>query len=224
MPDKILSIFIDESGDFGAFQNYSPYYIVGLVFHDQSIDISSDIDRFYSHLKEIGYEKHFVHTGPLIRREKEYENELVETRKHLFNSLYNFTRKLSIKYTYISIKKIVDSDSISETISNELFNELNKYNNFIQQYDKIIIYYDKGQRFLNSIIQNIFHELYTNCEFRIIKPAQYMLFQSTDLICTMALLHNKYKIKAFTKSELLFFDNYSSFKKNYLKQLLKKHI
>ena len=35
-----LSIFIDESGDFGEYSYHSPYYIISMVFHEQSIDIS----------------------------------------------------------------------------------------------------------------------------------------------------------------------------------------
>ena len=36
---KELSIFIDESGDFGEYNKISPYYIVTMVFHDQDKDI-----------------------------------------------------------------------------------------------------------------------------------------------------------------------------------------
>jgi len=36
-----LSIFIDESGDFGPYDYRSPYYIITMVFHDQAIDISA---------------------------------------------------------------------------------------------------------------------------------------------------------------------------------------
>ena len=32
---KEISIFIDESGDFGEYQIHSPYYIVSIVFHEQ---------------------------------------------------------------------------------------------------------------------------------------------------------------------------------------------
>lgn len=31
---KELSIFIDESGDFGEYEPHSPYYIIGLVVHE----------------------------------------------------------------------------------------------------------------------------------------------------------------------------------------------
>lgn len=36
---------MDESGDFGEYEKHAPYYIVSMVFHDQSIDISPNIKR-----------------------------------------------------------------------------------------------------------------------------------------------------------------------------------
>lgn len=41
---KTLSVFVDESGDFGAYQPHSPYYIFTLVFHDQGNSIEHPID------------------------------------------------------------------------------------------------------------------------------------------------------------------------------------
>ncbi len=41
---KELSIFVDESGDFGAYNSkYAPQYILTMVFHDQEISINEDI-------------------------------------------------------------------------------------------------------------------------------------------------------------------------------------
>ena len=42
MAHKTLSIFIDESGDFGKYDFHSPNYYVAMVLHDQSIDISEN--------------------------------------------------------------------------------------------------------------------------------------------------------------------------------------
>ena len=43
---KELSVFVDESGSFGPYQTHSPYYIVTLLLHDQSKDITDDISLF----------------------------------------------------------------------------------------------------------------------------------------------------------------------------------
>lgn len=42
---KILSVFIDESGDFGFIKGASKYYLITLVFHNQSIDINPNIEK-----------------------------------------------------------------------------------------------------------------------------------------------------------------------------------
>ena len=39
--DKILSVFVDESGMFKYPDPDSRFYIVGLVFHDQDVDMYS---------------------------------------------------------------------------------------------------------------------------------------------------------------------------------------
>ena len=39
---KELSIFVDESGDFGEYNYQSPYYIISMVFHNQNINIDQD--------------------------------------------------------------------------------------------------------------------------------------------------------------------------------------
>ena len=42
---KELSIFVDESGDFGEYNYHSPYYIITMVFHNQAVDISKEIAK-----------------------------------------------------------------------------------------------------------------------------------------------------------------------------------
>lgn len=54
MAEKILSVFIDESGDFGPYDFHAPFYLVTLVLHNQDVDISKNIDDLESHLINIG--------------------------------------------------------------------------------------------------------------------------------------------------------------------------
>ena len=69
-----LSIFVDESGDFGPYKLHSPFYIVTLVFHEQSTDISTNINHLNDKIRWCGLPETPVHTGPLIRKENEYSN------------------------------------------------------------------------------------------------------------------------------------------------------
>ena len=42
--EKILSCFIDETGDFGEYETHCPFYIVTAVLHDQSISIEDQLN------------------------------------------------------------------------------------------------------------------------------------------------------------------------------------
>ena len=40
---KELSIFVDESGDFGEYNHISPYYLVTLILHEQEKSIIEQV-------------------------------------------------------------------------------------------------------------------------------------------------------------------------------------
>ena len=203
MSEHILSVFIDESGDFGSYEHHSTYYIVSLVLHDQNIDIGNNLSIFSEHLKNLGYEKHAVHTGPLIRREADYIHELVEDRKRLFNALFNFARKLNCHYASVKVLKRECPDEIALTsrISNQLGLLLDEHQEYFRNFQRIIIYYDNGQINLTRIISSVFSSHLSNVEFRKVKPVDYRLFQVADMICTMEMLATKMEQKAFSSSE-----------------------
>ena len=75
-----------------------------------------------------GYPEHTIHTGPLIRRESIYKNDLREQRKALFNALYHFTRLLDIQYICPMINqgecaeksKLAYTDKLTKEIANQL--------------------------------------------------------------------------------------------------------
>ena len=227
MKEKILSIFIDESGDFGRYDSKNPYYYVSLILHDQSINISENIENLEQHLKKIGYPNHVIHTGPIIRREQYYKYELMENRKTLFNSLYHFTRKIDINYLCVKIDKKECEDNVyayTAKLAKELSKELKLYYNFFNSFDLIINYYDNGQGELTKIITTVFSTLFDNVQFRKVKPSEYKLFQVADLICTLELTKDKADKNAMSKSELDFFHSAKDFRKNIYKQIEKKQI
>ena len=68
---KSLSVFIDESGDFGTYDKEAPYYLVTMLFHDQENSIKDELTRLDNSLLQKGFiQPHHLHTGPLIRREE----------------------------------------------------------------------------------------------------------------------------------------------------------
>lgn len=227
MANKTLSVFIDESGDFGKYDPKSPYYYVSMVLHDQSIDISSEIANLEERVANFGYPHHAIHVGPIIRREKVYEHDLMENRKSLFNALFHFTRKTNIYYLCAKINKGECEDSemayiakISRAISDELKDNID----FFNSYDLIINYYDYGQSNLTKIITTVFTTLFNNVELRKVQPADYKLFQVADLICTLELTKDKADKNELSNSEKEFFGSVRDFKKNIYKQIEKKKL
>ena len=221
---KELSIFIDESGDFGEFSNHSPYYIISMVFHDQKNDIKPIIDKLDLELSNIGLSDFCIHTGPIIRKEELYENMTIPERRHIFNKMIAFIRQIDIHYHSFYVEKkhfenIVDiAGSLSKQISNFI---LSHYELFLS-YDDVKIYYDNGQVEVSKILSSIFNSLLPNPIFRKVMPIDYKLFQVADLICSMELIKLKLKNNYLSKSESIFFGNLRDLKKNYLKPLEKK--
>lgn len=75
-----LSVFVDESGDFGEYDYHDPYYIISLVFHNQNNDIQSDLAHFEDELAYLSLSNHCIHAGPIIRSE-EYKRISLDERK-----------------------------------------------------------------------------------------------------------------------------------------------
>ena len=224
MQEKILSIFIDESGDFGPYAAHTPYYIVSMVLHEQHIDISGFIQTLDEYMNHLGFPMHAIHVGPLIRRESIYADDLMEDRKKLFSGLFNFARKVPFTFFSMTIKKDINSDVISMTakLSRAIGSAITQHNEYFQEFDKIILYYDNGQVELTKILTSVFSTLLSNVEFRKVVPTDYKLFQVADLICSLELLNIKCLSSGFSKSELEFFHSAKEFRKNYYKPITKK--
>lgn len=139
--EKCLSIFIDESGDFGKYDKNSPYYLVTFLFHDQSNDISARIDNFENHLTQIGYKGHYLHTGPLIRRESVYEYMIVDERARILNSFMRFAISLPIAYRTFIVKKKegMQPFSLISELSRQIQEFLFAHSKMFEAYDKIIV-------------------------------------------------------------------------------------
>ena len=227
MQKKVLSVFIDESGDFGKYDFHSPYYYVAMILHEQNDDISEQIKALDEHISHFNLPYPVFHAGPLIRREQVYKDELMEIRRSLFNSLFHFTRRLPIRYICPKINKSECSDDEMEIISKlskVISYELRNHYDYFKSFDLIINYYDYGQSELTKIIVSVFNALFSNVEMRKVSPVDYKLFQVADLICTMELTKDKADKNALSNSEIEFFGSARDFKKNIYKQIEKKKL
>lgn len=221
---KELSIFIDESGDFGDYAVHSPYYIITMIFHNQDDDIAPAISKLNQELSYLHLDDLCIHTGPIIRKEEIYAHMGIDERRRIFNKMVAFIRQINIKYKcfYIEKKHIEDVVEATGKLSKQISLFINgNYEEFLS-FDDVKIYYDNGQVEVSKIISSVFNALLPNPIFRKVMPSEYKLFQAADLLCTMKLVRLKLENNQFSKSEKTFFGSIRDLKKNYLKPLSKK--
>ncbi len=155
---KELSIFVDESGDFGLNDVHSPYYIVTMVFHDQNVDLSSMISQLDRTLEDLDYKQYAVHTEPLIRREYPYQYFTPNERRAIFTKLFYFAIKSDITYkTFVFHKNEYNNifqmeAKMARNISQFIRDNLE----YFQKFENVILYYDNGQHELNRILKKEF--------------------------------------------------------------------
>ena len=219
-----LSIFIDESGDFGDYYFHSPYYIIAMVFHNQEVDIQESVSHLDTELSYLGLNNLCIHTGPIIRKEEIYKNMDIVERRRIFNKMMAFIRSIDIKYKCFHIEKKHIEDSVEATgkLSKQISTFIRNHFNEFLAFDDVKIYYDNGQVEVSRLLSSVFNALLPSPVFRKVMPADYKLFQVADFICTMELISLKLEKNFFSKSEMTFFGNKRDLKQNYLKALKKK--
>ena len=69
---KRLNIFVDETGEFGFGKKSSLLYGVSFTFHEQSDDISLELNNLNKRLNIIGY-SNMIHMADLIMKRGDYQ-------------------------------------------------------------------------------------------------------------------------------------------------------
>lgn len=204
---KKLNIFVDETGEFGFGNESSELYGISFTFHEQDIDIMPQINKLNSRLEKLGYTK-MIHMADLIMRRGDYRGFDISKRKSIFNSIYQFSRRISVKYkTIIVDKKYTDNARIlRQKLSIEINNMIREHENYFSKFDKIVMYYDNGQEILGTILDSIFYR-FDSFEHRIdFDQKEKRLFQVSDMLTYIDKYDYKYKNKlSFSKSEKYFF-------------------
>ncbi len=223
---KELSVFVDESGDFGQYDYHCPFYIVSIVFHEQTNDLSENLSNLERKLAEIGYENLCVHCGPIIRSEAEFRNETSDTRKKILMRMMSFVRSADIEYDTLCVEKkhIEDDIELVLKLSKQLSAIIKNHLDYFQSFDVIKVYYDNGQAQVRRLLTSVFGVLLENVKFKKVSPSDYRLFQVADLVCTMKLISIKIEHRLASKTEIQFFGGEKEFKNSYIKLLKRKRM
>ena len=222
-----ISVFVDESGSFDPNRDSSRYYLVCMVFHDQSVSIANEIAELEHSLTALNLPaSHCVHAGPLIRREDEYATLSRETRRGIFRRMFLFMHKANISYQCFKIDKnfIGGKQGLHDPLLQQIAKFLLDHSADFNAFQKLKVYYDNGQRQLTALLKEAFAFFASRTEFiPAVEPSRYRLFQVADIICTLELIRQRLvDTGRLTESENAFFAGTKNFRKNYLKLLDRK--
>ncbi|MCI1218785.1 hypothetical protein [Bifidobacterium crudilactis] len=218
-----LSIMCDESDEWGKL---SEYYLITLVFHDQSDDLGTHIAKYEAHLGNAGLPDIAFHAGPLLNGHGDYEGMPMRERKRLLVAFLTLVRNMPFTYVTFAHKKSEFDDNrqrfeaqLKRDLADYLLSHLERF----QTYGTVKVYYDNGHVVTDALKSSISYALSKEeIVYRETCVRDYRLEQSADLLCTLELTVLKYAANTQTATDLKIFGNARAFKMNYLKAVRKK--
>ena len=220
-----LSIFVDESGGQGG---HSKYYILTLVFHDQSRSIVESLERHRLGLLARDLANIPFHAGPLMTGHDEYEGLDLTIRKAHLNLFFRDFQHLPITYHTFLYRRseFASPGALAARMRRDITNLMFDHLDYFQSFEAVKIYYDDGQEI-------VAHALHAAVEYvisrgavlyRKTQAADFMLSQVADLLCTLELTAQKYQANEATRTDEKFFGSRRDFKRNYLKFIKRKRL
>lgn len=222
-----LNIFIDETGEFGLGRRSAKFYGVSLVFHEHTTDISSQLQGLSRRFADLNFSG-MVHMGDLINGHGEYENMGIKERKKIYSALFRFSSSVKMKYSSIIFQKRFADDvgKLANSLKLLLRNLIEENLAYFQQFNKIIVYYDGGQKILARIIDEEFGTLPSYVRKADFDHTEKKLFQVADMLTFLDKLIYKYEHRMkLSPSEKRFFNTKEILRVRYelrRKQLVKK--
>ncbi|WP_165063010.1 hypothetical protein [Adlercreutzia sp. ZJ154] len=222
---KLVSCFVDETGQQDM---RAGYYMLTLVFHDQSESIAPMINAYEQRIALEDIPDLPFHAVDLLHGHEAYERLSVEQRKRLLVAFSMLVRTLPVSYktfTY-SASDVKGKEELQarmrKDIVNFLFDHLEKF----QQFDKVPIYYDGGHKAVTDALHAAFDYVLAKdvAVYKNLSHQEKCLAQTADYLCTIELAAMKYGDGAESQTYLRFFGKYRNFKQNFLKQVRRKLI
>lgn len=203
-----LNIFIDESGDFGFVDGSSDLYAVSFTMHESVNSISDELNYLNDKLKKLDYDG-MIHLAYLVAKRGDYSHFSLEKRKSIFWAIFYFSVRVKVKIrTIIVDKKYINKKTqLNMSLAREISKFLKDNAEYINSFDKVVIYYDNGQETLATLLDAVF-ATNPNVERRIdFDQKEKRLFQVSDMLTVIDKLDYKRKNNLpFTKAEKYFFN------------------
>lgn len=218
-----LYISIDESGDIG---DCSTFYLVALVFHEQSEDISEGVEKYVRSLSDSGLGTVPFHLAPIMRGHDQYDAMSLDARKSHFSHFHIFAERAPYHYHVLCYEKsqFPSAYNLAGRVERDLMEFINSKLGFFQSFDRVKIYYDNGQQ----IVKHAVHQAIRNCLskhaaiYRNARPSDYHLFQIADYVCGIELAALRYERCIDNPTGHRFFGDKRYFTRNYLRRIREK--
>ena len=151
-----LNIFIDESGDFGFVDGSSELYGVSFTVHESDDSISNDLEYLNNRLKKAKYDG-MIHLADLVAKRGDYTHFNLEQRKNIFWSIFYFSKRVKVKIHTVIIDKRFKNNrtQLNRELALEISKFLNSISEYMNEFEKVVVYYDNGQEALGAIIDTL---------------------------------------------------------------------
>lgn len=202
-----LNIFVDESGDFGFVDGSSKLYGVSFTIHESDDSISNDLEYLNNRLKKAEYDG-MIHLADLVAKRGDYTYFNLEQRKNIFWSIFYFSKRVKVKiYTVIIDKRFKNNRTqLNKELALEISKFFNSISEYMNEFEKVVVYYDNGQESLGAIIDTLLITK-NNVEHRIeFDHKEKRLFQVSDMLTFIDKIVYKHNHNIpLTKAEKYFF-------------------
>ena len=219
-----LSVFVDESGDLGG---ESKYYLLALVFHDQSNRLDPVLEGYRQVLAERGLEDIPLHLNPLLRGNERYSNMGPSHRSRLLTAFATFAHKSPFTYHVLSYQKdrFATQDALGARMRRDLVEFLFDNIEWFQNFDLVKIYYDDGQSLVTRALHDGFEYALAReaIVYRDARPSDYRMLQVADYACGVELAALRYDRHEESATDRLFFGTRRDFVRTFLRKL-RKHL
>lgn len=164
--------------------------------------------------------------SPLLNGHDEHEGVEPSKRASLLSSFMLFFHHLPIRYKTFSYRKceFACAERLSERMRRDVVNFLFDNLAYLQQFDRVKVYYDGGQHAITQALHDALEFALAReaVVFRSAIPSEYRLSQAADYACAVELAALKYQAREETTTDRRFFGSWGAFRRNVLKTAGKK--
>ena len=229
--ERLLSIFVDESGNFGDVSDMARYCIITLVLHDQSFDITDAVRNLNRANDDLGLDSDVFrfHSMPLIRQDDEYAAMSRRMRGRILARMLTFVRDVDFRYcTFCVDTSFVNTpEQVFDKMKRQTEDFISAHKTTFESLGGIKVYYDAGQKQVSKLLEEtIGRQMSSPIVFaQGVTQGNYKLLQVADLICTVELINRRLEDGVpLPLAETRFFGGPRDFKRNILKKIRQKRL